>query len=179
MIRIQITKEQIEYATQLVNQCNFGNRGRFDGDKSKQLVGMLAQTVLADYIRQPRPLPSVGFDGGYDYIINGKKVDVKCMARKCYMTGTYVHNLIAYQKDYDVDYYIFTSLNTRTNELEVCGVIEKDVFFDTARLYYQGATRYKGNTAFKLEAPTYELQQNRLHILGNVEDDVDIYTRIR
>ena len=76
MIRIQITKEQIEYATQLVNQCNFGNRGRFDGDKSKQLVGMLAQTVLADYIRQPRPLPSVGFDGGYDYIINGKKVDV-------------------------------------------------------------------------------------------------------
>ena len=99
MIRLKITNEQIEYATYLVNNCNYGRRGKFDGDKSKQLVGMLAQTVLADYLKQPRPDTSVGFDGGYDYIINNKKVDVKCMARKGYMIGNYVHNLIAYQKN--------------------------------------------------------------------------------
>ena len=50
MIRLKITDEQIEYATYLVNNCNYGRRGKFDGDKSKQLVGMLAQTVLADYL---------------------------------------------------------------------------------------------------------------------------------
>ena len=109
MIRLKITNEQIEYATYLVNNCNYGRRGKFDGDKSKQLVGMLTQTVLADYLKQPRPDTSEGFDGGYDYIINNKKVDVKCMSRKGYMIGNYVHNLIAYQKNYDVDYYIFTS----------------------------------------------------------------------
>ena len=179
MIRLKITDEQIEYATYLVNNCNYGRRGKFDGDKSKQLVGMLAQTVLADYLKQPRPDISVGFDGGYDYIINGKKVDVKCMSRKGYVIGNYVHNLIAYQKNYDVDYYIFTSLNTTTNELEVCGVINKEQFFSKADLYEKGTVRHKGKTAFTLEAPTYELKQYKLHLLGNVDDVVDIYTKVR
>ncbi len=179
MLRLKITKEQIEYANYLVENCNYGRRGKFDGDKSKQLVGMLAQTVLADYIRQPRPDISFGFDGGYDYVINGKKVDVKCMSRKGYIRGEFVHNLIAYQKDYNVDYYIFTSLCTTTNELEVCGVINKDAFYDLANYYEEGTVRYKGNTAFELQAPTYELQQYRLHLVGNVEDDVDIYCRIK
>lgn len=179
MIRLKITDEQIEYATYLVNNCNYGRRGKFDGDKSKQLVGMLAQTVLADYLKQPRPDISVGFDGGYDYIINGKKVDVKCMSRKGYVIGNYVHNLIAYQKNYDVDYYIFTSLNTTTNELEVCGVINKEQFFSKADLYEKGTVRHKGKTAFTLEAPTYELKQYKLFLLGNVDDVVDIHTKIR
>lgn len=179
MIRLKITDEQIEYATYLVNNCNYGRRGKFDGDKSKQLVGMLAQTVLADYLKQPRPDTSEGFDGGYDYIINGKKVDVKCMSRKGYMIGNYVHNLIAYQKNYDVDYYIFTSLNTTTNELEVCGVINKEQFFSKADLYEKGTVRHKGKTAFTLEAPTYELKQYKLFLLGNVDDVVDIHTKIR
>lgn len=179
MIRLKITDEQIEYATYLVNNCNYGRRGKFDGDKSKQLVGMLAQTVLADYLKQPRPDTSEGFDGGYDYIINGKKVDVKCMSRKGYVIGNYVHNLIAYQKNYDVDYYIFTSLNTTTNELEVCGVINKEQFFSKADLYEKGTVRHKGKTAFTLEAPTYELKQYKLYLLGNVDDVVDIYTKIR
>ena len=179
MIRLKITDEQIEYATYLVNNCNYGRRGKFDGDKSKQLVGMLAQTVLADYLKQPRPDISVGFDGGYDYIINNKKVDVKCMARKGYVIGNYVHNLIAYQKDFDVDYYMFTSLNTTTNELEVCGVIGKEQFFSMADLFEKGTVRYKGKTAFTLEAPTYELKQYKLFLLGNVDDVVDIHTKIR
>lgn len=179
MIRLKITDEQIEYATYLVNNCNYGRRGKFDGDKSKQLVGMLAQTVLADYLKQPRPDTSEGFDGGYDYIINNKKVDVKCMSRKGYVIGNYVHNLIAYQKNYDVDYYIFTSLNTTTNELEVCGVIGKEQFFSKADLYEKGTVRHKGKTAFTLEAPTYELKQYKLYLLGNVDDVVDIYTKIR
>ena len=179
MIRLKITDEQIEYATYLVNNCNYGRRGKFDGDKSKQLVGMLAQTVLADYLKQPRPDTSEGFDGGYDYIINGKKVDVKCMSRKGYVIGNYVHNLIAYQKNYDVDYYIFTSLNTTTNELEVCGVINKEQFFSKADLYEKGTVRHKGKTAFTLEAPTYELKQYKLYLLGNVDDVVDIHTKIR
>ena len=144
MINLKITQEQINYATQLVEKSNFGNRGKFDGDKSKQLVGMLAQVVVADYIRQPRPEPSTGFDGGYDYIINGKKVDVKCMARKSDMFGDYVHNLVGYQKNYDVDYYLFTNLNTKTTTLQICGVITKQDFFKHAKYFPIGASRYSG-----------------------------------
>lgn len=179
MIRLKISKEQIEYAKYLVNNCNYGNRGKFDGDKSKQLVGMLAQTVLADYIRQPRPEISHGFDGGYDYIINGKKVDVKCMNRKVYMLGHYVHNLVAFQKDYDVDYYIFTSLCTSTNELEICGVISKENFYKYAKLYPQGTVRRNQHKSFKLDTDLYELEQYKLATLGDVVDDIDIYCKIR
>lgn len=179
MIRIAISAEQVDYALDLVDKCNFGQRGKFDGDKSKQLVGMLAQTVLADYIGHPRPKHSQGFDGGYDYIINDKKVDVKCMARRGHMCGSFVHNLIAYQKDYDVDYYIFTNLVKSTNELEVCGVISKDDFFKSANFYREGAIRNCGFTKFALDAPLYELKQYRLHILGNVESKDDIFMTIR
>lgn len=178
MIKIKIKQEQMDYAKYLVNNCNYGTRGRFDGDKSKQFVGMLAQTVLADYLRQPRPTISKGFDGGYDYVINGKKVDVKCMARKGSVIGDYVHNLIAYQKDYKVDYYIFTSLDTSKDILEVCGVIKKDDFFTQADFYDKGTVRYKGRKSFRLQAPLFELRQYKLHLLGNVYDDVDIYQKI-
>lgn len=178
MIRIKISDEQLKYATYLVDNCNFGNRGKFDGNKANQFVGMLAQTVLADYIRQPRPELSTGFDGGYDYIINNKKVDVKCMARKGNVIGNYVHNLVAYQKNYDVDYYIFTSLNTTENILEICGVIDKQSFYEKSDLYKEGTVRYKGKVPFRLKAPVYELKQYRLHLLGNVNDDVDIYQKI-
>lgn len=178
MINLQITQEQIEYATHLVDTANFGNRGKFDGDKSKQLVGMLAQTVVADYIRQPRPIASTGFDGGYDYIINGKKVDVKCMARKSDMYGDFVHNLIGYQKKYDVDYYLFTNLNTKTNTLQICGVISKQDFFNNARFYPIGTSRYSGRKQMITKAPLYELVQYRLHMIGNVMDDCDIYRRV-
>ena len=178
MINLKITQEQINYATQLVEKSNFGNRGKFDGDKSKQLVGMLAQVVVADYIRQPRPEPSTGFDGGYDYIINGKKVDVKCMARKSDMFGDYVHNLVGYQKNYDVDYYLFTNLNTRTNTLQICGVITKQDFFKHAKYFPIGASRYSGRKQMIVKAPLYELVQYRLHMLGNVMNDCDIYRKI-
>ena len=50
MIRVHITEEQIRYTQDLIESCNFGNRGKFDGDMSKQLIGMLGQTVVADYL---------------------------------------------------------------------------------------------------------------------------------
>ena len=139
MIRIHITQEQIQYAQHLIENCCFGSRGKADGDMSKQLVGMLGQTVIADYLGLPRPEISHGFDGGYDYIINGKKIDLKCMARKRNIQADYVHNLIAYQKNYDVDYYMFASVNYVDQIVEICGVINKEDFYRYANFFNEGA----------------------------------------
>ena len=48
-----------------------------------------------------------------------------------------------------------------------------------ADLFEKGTVRYKGKTAFTLEAPTYELKQYKLYLVGDVNDSVDIYTKIR
>ena len=38
MIRLKITDEQIEYATYLVNNCNYGRRGKFMGISPNSLL---------------------------------------------------------------------------------------------------------------------------------------------
>lgn len=178
MIRVHITEEQIRYTQDLIESCNFGNRGKFDGDMSKQLIGMLGQTVVADYLGEPRPQVSHGFDGGYDFVINGKKVDLKCMGRKRNIQADYVHNLIAYQKDYDVDYYLFASVNYVEQVVEICGVISKKDFYTYANYLREGAYRYCGRKRFQLQAPTYELAQGKLALLGGVYSERDIRRKI-
>ncbi len=55
MFDIKPTQEQKKYATDLVNNYNFGNRGLGDGSKEMQYTGMLGQTILADLLKLPRP----------------------------------------------------------------------------------------------------------------------------
>ena len=177
MIRVHITQEQIEYAQYLIENCNYGNRGKLDGDMSKQLIGMLGQTVVADYLDLPRPDISVGFDGGYDFIINGKKVDLKCMGRKRNIQADYVHNLIALQKDYDVDYYLFASVNYVDQLVEICGIISKQDFYKYANYLQEGAYRYCGRKRFQLKSDTYELPQAKLALIGGVYSQRDIHKK--
>lgn len=55
MFNVRPTQEQKQYATNLVENYNFGQRGLGDGDKKMQYVGMLGQTILADLLGFPRP----------------------------------------------------------------------------------------------------------------------------
>ena len=71
--------EQLHAAHDLVSRFNFGNRGRGDGDHRMQETGILGQICLADLFGFPRPTGESGFDGGFDFIINGIKVDIKTM----------------------------------------------------------------------------------------------------
>lgn len=179
MIRIQITDEQILYAKELIDNFNFGNRGKGDGTKDKQLIGMLCQTVVCDYLNLPRPEGGGGFDGGFDFILNGKKVDIKGMGRKRRIQHDYVHNLIAYQKDYDVDYYLFTSLNIIDKELEICGVISKQEFYKNANFFKKGSSRYCGRKRIITTRDNYELPQFKLTLLGAVYSERDIHKHIK
>lgn len=178
MIRINITDEQILYAKELIDNFNFGNRGKADGTKDKQLIGMLCQTVVCDYLGLERPKGSIGFDGGYDFILNGKKVDIKGMGRQRRIQPDFVHNLIAFQKKYEVDYYLFTSLNIVDKELEICGIISKEEFYKQANYIPEGTYRYCGRK--RIQAPTdcYELPQYKLDLLGAVYSERDINRRI-
>lgn len=74
MVEIKVTNEQISYAENLVKKYNFGQRGYGDGSPKEQRTGMIGQVALADILGPPRPTGEKGFDGVYDFILNGKKL---------------------------------------------------------------------------------------------------------
>lgn len=177
MFDILVTGEQVEFANSLVQDNNFGMRGKGDGNKKEQFVGMLGQTVVGDSLHYPRPTGGEGFDGGYDFNINGKRVDVKTMGRTTPVRNYYVHNFVGYQEGYDVDYYIFTSFNKETEVLTICGYIDKDNFFKKAKYYEEGTMRYRSDgTGFRTKAPLYEINQSDLYEINEIEE---IYEKIR
>ncbi|KGG81215.1 hypothetical protein Y919_01525 [Caloranaerobacter azorensis H53214] len=174
MIDYKVTDEQIKYAKDLVHSCNFGQRGRGDGNREQQFVGILGQTVVADLLNLERPKGGEGFDGGYDIEINNKKVDIKTMGRTVPMQEHYVHNFIGYQAKYNVDYLIFCSFNKTNNILTICGYISKSDLLEKAKFYEEGTIRTRDNgTSFRTKAPLYEICQKNLHSIDCIKDILD------
>ena len=171
MIKLIPTREQIETTKVLVSKYNFGNRGRGDGDRKMQAVGILGQIVFADLLHLNRPTGEGGFDGGFDFVINGKKVDVKTMARTVDVRPHYVHNFVGWQLKYDCEYYVFESYNTKTNTLSICGVVSKDEFLKKSVYYNEGDKRYRDDgTFFLARTPLYEIKQSDLMEINSPED---------
>ena len=170
MFKLKITKEQWEYARKEVANHSFANRGRGDGTKDQQLTGIVGQTAVADLLRQHRPA-GTGFDNGVDFDICAKTVDVKTMGRTTDMRDYYVHNFVGYQKDFQVDFYIFTSLNKKTDELTVCGYVSKAQLLERASFYPAGTLRMRSDgSTFRTKAPLYELKQKDLEQVKDVAD---------
>ena len=171
MLDIKVLREQRHYAYNLVKKYNFGNRGIADGNQNEQYIGILGQVVLADALNMDRPPSKIGFDGGFDFIINNKKVDVKTMGRTVSIKNYYVHNFIALQKEFDVDYYIFCSYNKRRKILTIGGYISKAELFQNAALYKKGTKRFRANgTFFITKADLYEIKQTALIPINKLHD---------
>ena len=171
MFDVNVTNEQKNYAQDMVDKQNFGKRGYGDGNKKEQLTGIIGQTVLADLLGLPRPDGKNGFDNGFDFVINGKKADIKTMSRTVPVKDHYVHNFIGYQKNYTVDYYIFASYNTRTEVLSICGFVSKEDFAKRASFYNKGDLRYRDDgTSFPAKAPLYEIKQSDLERANSLRE---------
>lgn len=175
MINIIPTEEQIETSQILTSEYNFGNRGRGDGSQKMQETGILGQIVFADLIDADRPSGEIGFDGGFDFVIGDKKVDVKTMSRTVDVRPHYVHNFVGYQLKYDCEYYIFLSYNMTKNVLSICGVISKDDFLKKSKYYKKGDRRYRDDgTYFFARAPLYEIKQSDLIQVNSLNELIDI-----
>ena len=171
MFDIHVTDEQYLYATHMVEQYNFGQRGYGDGNQREQKTGIIGQTVFADAIQDERPNGATGFDGGKDFTINGKRVDIKTMTRSVPMREYFVHNFVGYQKNYEVDYYVFASFNTTNHTLTICGFIDKKGFFERASFFPKGSIRKRSDgSTFRTFAPLYEIKQEDLYSIDNIDD---------
>jgi len=161
MFKIKITTEQKEYAWKLVNECNFGNRGVFDGNKERQYTGILGEVVMADGIGFGRPLGGLGSDNGIDFIIHDMAIDLKTMGRTVDPTNNYINNLVASQVESETEMYVFASINKGTLEMTFCGFIKKenlDKYFlpkGTKRIRFD-------KTSFIFKVDTYEIPNKEL-----------------
>lgn len=153
----------IDASVEVCKRHNLGNRGDgSDGTVNQQLVGVIGENMLNVAIGRRLMVPT-GFDGGYDFEIFGLRFDVKTMGRTCPPQLTFVNNLIKQQTKYDVDAYIFTSLDTSSNRLTVCGWLPKLLLFDRAKLYAKGTVRVRDDrTTFAMKADTYEIKNEDL-----------------
>jgi hypothetical protein len=161
---VQVPNLVLEASQKFVEHNNLGKRpDDSNGTKEQQLVGVIGQNMVAHALGLPFMQPSNTHDGGVDFVIGGKKIDIKTMGRTITPTLKYVNNLIASQTRFDVDGYIFASLNKNTNVLTICGWLPKATFLWFAKLYEKGTLRERSNgTTFELKADTYEIENEDL-----------------
>lgn len=110
MMFLPINQEQETYAMNLAEQITTrfqGQQGLFEGKQSLEAnyLGMLTQTVIADYFKQARP----NAEGGdtFDLEFNGKRFDVKYSSFNGYNKFLRVHAL---ELPKPMDAYILTGI---------------------------------------------------------------------
>ena len=136
----KIPKELKVKCWDFLKKNNLGNRLEANGNKEQQFVGLIGEIMVVNLFGLEYKF-SQGFDGGFDFIYKGKRIDVKTMGRTVDPKPYFVNNFIAFQKDFNCDYYIFTSLNKKTNELTICGYLSKEDLLKKSTLYKKGTKR--------------------------------------
>ena len=167
-MRINVTDEIKGRCWNYLQNNTMANRGEFDGDKIKQFTGLVGEVVVGSIFGHPISFGD-GFDGGYDFMIGDLKVDVKTMGRNVEPRDYYVNNFVGFQKDYDCDIYIFTSLNKKTSMLTICGWVTKEELFNRSEFYEKGEVRHRGDgSKFKTEADLYEIENSDLNSISEL-----------
>jgi hypothetical protein len=161
---VQVPQLVIDASKKFVEHNNLGMRpDDSNGTKSQQLVGVIGQNMMAHALGLPFMQPTTTHDGGVDFVIHGKKIDIKTMGRTVTPTLKYVNNLIASQTRFNVDGYVFASLNTIDYKLTICGWLPKATFLWLAEFNKKGTIRERTNgTTFELKADTYEIENEDL-----------------
>lgn len=163
MINIKLKKNIIEYTKDIVEQYDFGQRGRYDGTKLNQYFGILAENTVRDYVGVDLIEPK-GFDGGWDIMYKGYKSDIKTMNRKVYPKPHYVNNFLDVQRNHNSEAFIFTSLHLEHAVLTICGWITKKEFLNTAKFYSEKTKRFRDDgTFFEAEADLWEIENKYLY----------------
>ena len=170
-LKVKIKPEIIEHCKYQIKKYNFGKRSEHNGTKKQQYFGIIGQSIIMDFFGLGYVDGSSGFDGGIDLTYKGKTYDVKTMGRKVDIKDDYVNNFLKVQEDYNVDGYIFCSINELKKELTVCGWITKDNFIKNRKFYKKDELRYRNDgSSFPVKADLYEISNNDLNFVNSILD---------
>ena len=181
MFKIKIKDKIISHCKGQLEKYNFGQRGYADGTPEQQLIGIIGQSVILDLFGMPWVDGSIGFDNGIDLVYNDLSIDVKTMGRTTDVRPYYVNNFIGLQRNYDVEAYIFASLNKKTDELTVVGWLPKDELLEKATFFPKGSIRKRSDSStFKTFADLYEIGNNKLYNVTSfkeLKEQIDKYIK--
>ena len=76
MTKYKINEEQKQRIWKWLQNNTVANRGKFDGTKENQLLGLIGEFEVHNYLLGYYPKFKKGFDGGIDIVYKGKTIDV-------------------------------------------------------------------------------------------------------
>jgi hypothetical protein len=171
MYKIQISDELLKHCRNQVEQYNFGMRKEANGTKEQQFNGIVGQCVLMQLFNCGLVDGSRGFDNGIDIEFGNHKIDVKTMGRTTDVKFNYTNNFLKFQDYFDTTTYIFCSYNKITNELTICGWIDKETFIKRRNFFEKGSERTRNDgSKFTLFADLYEIDNINLFDVISTED---------
>ncbi|MEE9117862.1 MAG: hypothetical protein V3U02_04620 [Calditrichia bacterium] len=168
---IKITEDQKKYAYWLIQQHDYGKRGKFDGDPERQYTGKLAEVVFADVMNLDRPVTTRSDDRGIDFVSpNGGieklkfNIDVKATGRVTPTLMEYSSNIIRSQVEKGLtDVYVFMGINKETSVAEFIGwIMKKELKPDWIAAEGSTFTRSNGSS-FVFAIDTYLVPNTELY----------------
>tara|TARA_R110000868_G_scaffold202172_2_gene449696 strand:- start:1526 stop:2005 length:480 start_codon:yes stop_codon:yes gene_type:complete len=129
-----IDEETIELAK---NWSDFqGNQFSIRTDGTKMIASNLAEIVFSR--TYPEAIRISNTDYNADFIMKDQRVDVKCKERTVFCKEYYEVSVEARQIEYNADWYMFYSYNSKEKVMEFLGGIEKADYIKWAVLYRRG-----------------------------------------
>ena len=181
MFTVQVPDLIIRQSIEVCRKTNFGQRGIHDGTPTQQLYGVIAQNAILFGLGHPLIKPSNDWDGGFDMVLSKQRIDIKTVIRTVPPKPEYECRVVADQMNYDLDAYLFTSYNTQTNQLTICGWLPKEEIKTRARVFRKGdVVERSDGSFFTCKLNSYQIYYHQLnHEAENFEqliEEIDIYS---
>jgi myo-inositol-hexaphosphate 3-phosphohydrolase len=135
-----------------------GNMFSIRKDAGKLIVPNIAEILHSR--RYPEAVRISNEDRHADFLIGGKRVDVKCKDRTVFCKDFYEVSVEARQIEYNVDEYAFYSYNNRERVMEYLGTISKYDFIKKAELKKKGDIDTSNN--WRVSVDCYNLKISEL-----------------
>jgi len=171
-LNVKIKPEIISHCKTQIDNHNFAKASKDNGDRNQQYIGIVGQSVITDFFGLGYIDGKLGPDGGVDLRYEGKTYDVKTMTRRVDVKDSYTNNFVKRQENYDVDGYIFCSINIKKKELTVSGWIKKEDFTRFKRFKPKGTICKNGTDGkeFPLRFDMYEIDNQYLNFVNSIVD---------
>ena len=171
MYKVEVSEYIITYCKNQVEQYNFGKRKEANGNKEQQFIGIVGQCVLMQLFNCGLVDGRTGFDNGIDIQFENHKIDIKTMGRNTDVKLDYTNNFIKFQENYQTTTYIFCSYNKKSNELTICGWIDKETFEKKRKYFQKGTERMRSDgSKFILFSDSYEIYNFNLFDVTSTQD---------
>jgi hypothetical protein len=166
MIHLNVDRGIIDWVNaQFAGGLNLGRRGIGDGSSEQQRLGLIAQAVVSIALGCGYPSMGEKSDGGYDFLVGKTKVDVKALQRERPSLPEYVHNLVAYQVEFEVDIYVFCEIPKNQKEVRIAGWITPSDLKRKAEFIPANTERPRADGSRRLprQYAQYEVEQRFLN----------------